>query len=32
MRPVVVQLDLVDARTFPSGTAIHTCRPLEESR
>ena len=24
--------DEVEARAFPSGTAIHTYRPLEESR
>jgi dihydrofolate reductase len=27
-----LRLDLVDARTFPTGTAIHTYRPLEQSR
>ena len=27
-----LRLDLVEARTFPSGTAIHTYRSLEESR
>ena len=27
-----LRLDLVEARTFPSGTAIHTYRPCEETR
>jgi dihydrofolate reductase len=27
-----LRLDLVEARTFPSGTAIHVCRPREGSR
>jgi dihydrofolate reductase len=27
-----LRLDLVEARTFPSGTAIHTYRPSEETR
>jgi dihydrofolate reductase len=27
-----LRLDLVEARTFPSGTAIHTYRPLEGAR
>ncbi len=27
-----LRLDLVDARTFPSGTAIHTYRPLAVTR
>jgi dihydrofolate reductase len=27
-----LRLDIVEARTFPSGTAIHVCRPLKEDR
>ena len=27
-----LRLDLVEARTFPSGTAIHTYRPSQETR
>jgi dihydrofolate reductase len=27
-----LRLDLVDARTFPSGTAVHVYRPLEDER
>jgi hypothetical protein len=27
-----LRLDLVEARTFPSGTVIHTYRPHEEAR
>jgi dihydrofolate reductase len=30
--PGPLRLDLVEARTFPSGTAIHTYRPHEEAR
>ncbi len=27
-----LRLDVVDARTFPSGTMVHTCRPVREHR
>jgi riboflavin biosynthesis pyrimidine reductase len=27
-----LRLDVVEAHTFPSGTSIQVCRPLEEDR
>ncbi len=27
-----LRLDVVEARTFPGGTTIQVCRPLEEDR
>lgn len=27
-----LRLDVVEARTFPSGTSVQVCRPLEEAR
>ncbi|MEJ7562527.1 MAG: dihydrofolate reductase family protein [Ilumatobacteraceae bacterium] len=27
-----LRLEIVEARTFPSGTSIQVCRPLEEDR
>ena len=30
--PAPLRLDLIDARTFPSGTAIHVYRPHEETQ